>query len=554
MENNIDEKSYVDSDIEEIDEVHSNMGTYSNLGNVSNPFKDITSSFDAPNLSTELYNAIPSVFQDKIFGMFNRAIASPIIDTADFAIRTADTAIRGFATGVNELKNLYTGENDDRLKRDIYGFFTAGSPVAATRPVNISGRVKQLIDKGDNIEAGKLMYSHVVNPVAAMSVKKAPSMAKVKPKETSKLFNSVGKFPALSKSEETLVASSSAPVNEIAGLGRVKIEKIDSNDIAGSKKRFEELKALTSGYKHERAKAKIIRLENGENAIQYMQPPTEVTKLNISDLIATQDNVILGTNKTASDVMPLVVKKDGKFFIRDGHHRIAQNINSGDKTADVKLIDLDKGGFFGVKATNKQTDQMIPVFPKREALFPKGEAPKGGDYLNPVTGEVLTNRNVSSANVKIKPDGNPDFKVSNDNIDSVGTIGKGNTDIKVNLFKRFSQKPKEGTTRSPDAKGNWRWTKLPEGISPNTQTIISVKQKGNHYFTLETDFSKGVSLKTYPNQKSEPRLKPTVVGKIELGNPVGEVIMRGEKRIVYDKITTFNTGGLVKKKGLMSRA
>ena len=113
-----------------------------------------------------------------------------------------------------------------------------------------------------------------------------------------------------------MVASSSAPVNEIAGLGRVKIEKIDPNDLEGSKKRFDELKALTSGYKQERAKAKIIRLENGENAIQYMQPPTEVKKLNISELIATQDNVVLGTNKTAGDVMPLVVKKDGKFFYK----------------------------------------------------------------------------------------------------------------------------------------------------------------------------------------------------------------------------------------------
>jgi hypothetical protein len=188
--------------------------------------------------------------------------------------------------------------------------------------------------------------------------------------ETSKLFKSVNKFPALSKSEETLVASSSAPVNEIAGLGRVKIEKIDPNDMAGSKKRFDELKALTSGYKQDRAKATIIRLENGENAIQYMQPPTEVKKLNISDLIATQDNVVLGTNKTADDVMPLVVKKDGKFFIRDGHHRIAQNINSGDKTADVRLIDLDKGGFLGVKSTKPgDIAKVVPPTDKSDGIF-----------------------------------------------------------------------------------------------------------------------------------------------------------------------------------------
>jgi len=198
--------------------------------------------------------------------------------------------------------------------------------------------------------------------------------------ETSKLFESVKKFPSLSKSEETLVASSSAPVNEIAGLGRVKIEKIDPNDMAGSKKRFDELKALTSGYKQDRAKAKIIRLENGENAIQYMQPPTEVKKLKISELIATQDNVVLGTNKTAGDVMPLVVKKDGKFFIRDGHHRIAQNINSGDKTADVRLIDLDKGGFLGVKAT-KSADE-VKILDDAGSLARARE--QGFDVDNPV--------------------------------------------------------------------------------------------------------------------------------------------------------------------------
>ena len=91
---------------------------------------------------------------------------------------------------------MYTGENDDRLKRDIYGFFTAGSPVAATRPVNISGRVKQLIDKGDNIEAGKLMYSHV-NPVAAMSVKKPPSMAMIQKKSPIRIL--LDKLPATEK-------------------------------------------------------------------------------------------------------------------------------------------------------------------------------------------------------------------------------------------------------------------------------------------------------------------------------------------------------------------
>ena len=179
MEQEIDSNSYIDVDIEEADEAHSNVGVYANLEDKTNPFSNITSSFDEPSLSTQLYNAVPSVFRDDTFGLFNRAITQPIIDTADAAIRTVDAGMKGFATGVNELKNLYTGEDDDRLKRDIYGFFTAGSPAAMTRPVNVAGRVKQLIDKGETVEAGKLMYSQVDTPMVAMTKKAPKSMAMV---------------------------------------------------------------------------------------------------------------------------------------------------------------------------------------------------------------------------------------------------------------------------------------------------------------------------------------------------------------------------------------
>lgn len=171
--------------------------------------------------------------------------------------------------------------------------------------------------------------------------------------KSSNIFGSVEKFPNLSKQEENLVSSSFAPVNEVAGFGKVKIEKINNQDLVGSQKRFEELKELTANYAHDRAKARVIRLDNGENAIQYMQPPTEIKNVNVSDLIATQDNIVLGTNKSSGS--PLVVKKNGKLYIRDGHHRIAQKINAGDKTAEVRVIDLDEGGYYGMdkSATEK---------------------------------------------------------------------------------------------------------------------------------------------------------------------------------------------------------
>ncbi len=176
-----------------------------------------------------------------------------------------------------------------------------------------------------------------------------------------------------------------------------------------------------------------------------------------------------------------------------------------------------------------EADQMISVFPKPERMFPKGEAPKGGDYLNPKTGDVLTDRNVSSANIKINPDGKPSFNVSNDNVDNVGTLGKGNSQIKTNLFKK---------------KAGWKWTDTPSGMD-NVETLVSVTHKGKHFYTIETDFTKGVNLKKYPNQKTEPKLRPTVVGQIELGEPIGEISVRGNPHKVYNKIKTFNRGGLM---------
>ena len=378
MENNIDEKSYVDSDIEEIDEVHSNIGTYSNLGNVSNPFKDITSSFDAPNLSTELYNAIPSVFQDKIFGMFNRAIASPIIDTADFAIKTADTAIKGFATGVNELKNLYTGENDDRLKRDIYGFFTAGSPAAATRPVNISGRVKQLIDKGDNIEAGKLMYSHV-NPVAAMSVKKAPSMAMTKPKTNIPIEEiKIATFPENQKrwflDSDTVTiyhGTSLENLNEVVNKGL----KGDKDGLVYTSPDVHSATGYGSVRGGEKAnlRARKTKLNIGDTnriTLKYEIPKKEFLKL-VGDPNKTQ---------RSRRSMEKLFRKDSKNFYNKTKDNSAHNYYEGTEIR-FKEGDIDKylvGAVRRVRGTKEQSTRQIAntEYDKIFSQLDKAETPE----------------------------------------------------------------------------------------------------------------------------------------------------------------------------------
>ena len=198
----------------------------------------------------------------------------------------------------------------------------------------------------------------------------------------------------------------------------------------------------------------------------------------------------------------------------------------------VKQYEIDPTAMsaFGAGAIKKKTDkEIISVFPKPERMFPEESRPKGGDYLNPATGEVLSGRNVSSAKLSISPEGKPSFKVSNDNVEEVGSVGKGKTQIKTNLFKK---------------KAGWKWTKAPEGME-DIATLISVENRGKHFYTIETDFSKGVNLKKYPNSKTEPRLRPTVVGEIEIGPQIGNISVRGKEHPVYQSIRTFNKGGAV---------
>ncbi len=216
----------------------------------------------------------------------------------------------------------------------------------------------------------------------------------------------------------------------------------------------------------------------------------------------------------------------------------ARNVEKRFLNPELQLTSLPKNTadtdkLFGL--VDKRGDKVssvsetIPVFPKPERMFPEGDRPKGGKYLNPITGDDLTGMNVPSANIKINPDGRPSFTVTNQNVDSVGTIGKGNTQIKTNLFK---------------SKAGWKW-KESSVDTDNINTVISVTHKGKHYYTLETDFSKGVTLKNYPESKTEPKLRPTVQGQVKMGNKIGTISVRGVEHPVYDKVVTFAKGGLM---------
>jgi len=253
------------------------------------------------------------------------------------------------------------------------------------------------------------------------------------------------------------------------------------------------------------------------------------------------------------------------------------------KVARAKLYGSDERGNIGnatMAMTAKrepspvremtETDGAIPVMPvNQSSLEARGfEYQAGGRYINPINKEDLTGKNIGSANIKIVPEkgiqgGKPqaDFTVKDLDVPEVGS--KGNT-VVTNLIKPSSTGKKAG----------WTFAEKNKDVDENINTLIAVVQNNKHYYTLETDFSKGVNLKTYPNKKDEPRLRPTVKGDLEFGNVVGKIDMgaypnkitsgkdkgkphpmAGKRKIhnLYDKITAFKKGGLVKQKGLMAR-
>lgn len=204
---------------------------------------------------------------------------------------------------------------------------------------------------GDVMMAGAPFFPPLAAAGAAM---KAPRAARVA--SAADVFSEVKDFPNLTKSEELVVAASSAPPEQVAGLGRVVTEPIDPQNMAASKARFDQLQKATSGYEQERAKARIVRLDDGTDAIQYMEPPATVQSVPISQLKATQPGLLSGGDAPLTEGPPLVVKKGGELFVRDGHHRLARMIEAGADTADVRVVDLDAGGLLGVETSSRGKD------------------------------------------------------------------------------------------------------------------------------------------------------------------------------------------------------
>ena len=153
-----------------------------------------------------------------------------------------------------------------------------------------------------------------------------------------------------------------------------------------------------------------------------------------------------------------------------------------------------------------------------------------GRFVDLETKQDLSNKTFEGGSIRIEG-GRPVLETS-DNAGETILDSKASEEgplVRTNLFKQ---------------KAGWKWTKAPDGAP---STIVSVEQGPKHYYTLDFSSAKPLTLKTYPSKKSEPRGRPTTRGKVKLGNPVGEISIRGKKHTVYDQVTVGELGVLSEK-------
>ena len=164
------------TELEGIDNFYSNESIEKITDAFSEPFED-------ENISESMFKAAPDMFDDSTFGGFNRTVVGGAVDALDLGMRTIESGVKGSATAINEAKNYVTGQDDDRLKRDILAFFeTAGVGGATSGPMKVRQGINQLIKSGKKDEAAKVILAESdafkkdnFKEVLAMTAKREPS-------------------------------------------------------------------------------------------------------------------------------------------------------------------------------------------------------------------------------------------------------------------------------------------------------------------------------------------------------------------------------------------
>lgn len=181
----------------------------------------------------------------------------------------------------------------------------------------------------------------------------------------------------------------------------------------------------------------------------------------------------------------------------------------------------------GGEVEGHEVANPMSIFPKPQRMW--DEDMPGGAYLSMPDKQDVTGHRASSASIGIGEGGKPYFNASRDPAEVTGSPGRGSATVKTNLFKQ---------------KAGWKWLDTPEGHD-NTNTLVSVEHRGKHHYVLHAHFPKGVDLARYPDAPSEPRLRPTTKGNVELGPQVGSISVRGKEHPVHSHAIVKAYGGEV---------
>jgi hypothetical protein len=221
---------------------------------------------------------------------------------------------------------------------------------------------------------------------------------------------------------------------------------------------------------------------------------------------------------------------EGRLVVKltnQGTHIKSAIGNSGDYNLSKKHLAKAEGG--EVEDPTPDIANPMSIFPKPQRMFPEDARPPGGQYLAMPDKRDVTGHKAAAATIGVQPGGKPFFRASQDAVEQTGSAGRGTAMARANLFKQ---------------RAGWKWLNAPEEHG-NTDTIVSVEHRGKHHYALNAHFPKGVDLARYENSPSEPRLRPTTTGNVELGPQAGSILVRGKEHPVYRHVIVKEAGGLV---------
>ena len=227
----------------------------------------------------------------------------------------------------------------------------------------------------------------------------------------------------------------------------------------------------------------------------------------------------------------------GKFFERDNKRLV------GDDSGWESTIPTPEEHVAGWKTSVVMPDNYHPVAPIPERVL-QGFAQKmpeaehlqpipGGRYFdtsggpppmwNDVTGETRQGAQIHAGQLD-GPDKPKMFAHSA--LAEPGDRHQGRV-TRVNLFRQRA-------ARGSDLQ-LWKWHHNPSELQHDM--LVSVERGGKHFYTLQANMNGPVTMQTYPNSPSEPRLRPTMYSdEPELGEPVAYISVGGAVKPVYDRV------------------